>query len=106
MPSRPSPRTSVEVTDVDIHGDPTDFNDVLDEDESIVEALSRKDWKKYVANFNHYIELVIDGWRLEGRRFPSEAAKKAAIASLVNGVREEAKRDPKKWIEEHCDWRP
>ncbi len=96
----------VGVTDEDIHGDPTDFNDVLDEDEEIVEALTASDWKKYVANFNHYIELVLEGWRNEGRRFPNEQAKRKAIAALVNGTRKKAKRDPKKWIKEHCDWRP
>jgi len=34
-----------------------------------------------------------------------EQAKKAAIGALVRGTREEVKKDPKKWVREHCDRR-
>jgi uncharacterized protein HemY len=59
-----------------------------------------------VENFRHFIEMVIEGWRNEGRRFRSQSAKLKAIARLVMGTREQAKKDPRKWIAEHCEWRP
>jgi hypothetical protein len=81
----------------------SDAEDVLDEDEGVVRALRGDLWKKYVSNFRHFIEDVIEGWRMEGRTFPSEEAKKEAIGRLVNGTRKEVKKDPRKWVREHCD---
>ena len=60
-------------------------------------------WKKLAANFRHFIEDVIEGWIAEGRTFPTPGAKKKAIGDLVSGTIERIKRNPRLWIEQHCD---
>jgi hypothetical protein len=77
--------------------------DTLDEDEEVVRRLTGALWGKYERNFMHFIDDAIEGWRLEGRTFPSERAKAEAIGRLVLGTREEVARDPLGWVRAHCD---
>jgi hypothetical protein len=78
--------------------------DTLDEDEAVVSAFrDRARWRKYVENFRHFIEDAIEGWRMEGRTFPSQRAKREAIGRLVTGTRAEVRKDPEMWVREHCD---
>jgi len=82
-----------------------DAADTLEEDESIVAALSPALWDKYAHNFRCFIADAIEGWAMEGRVFATAAAKKAAVGALVLGTRAEVAKDPEAWIRAHCDRR-
>ena len=103
--ARPPRPGRVRVEPADAGNAAADAVELIDDEAAIARAIRAPGpaWEKLVANLRHFIEDVLEGWANEGRTFPSEAARGAAIGALVTGTIEKIRRDPKKWVKEHWD---
>lgn len=95
---------AVRASPADAENAAADAVELLDDEPEIVGAIPAPgpEWKELVANVEHFVADVIEGWIVEGRRFASARAKAAAVGALVTGTIEKIRRDPRRWVREHC----